>query len=215
MSTEVILALAYAAMLLAGAFALEWLSAHTHNRSQRFRTAGFTYEEKHDLWVCHQGEQLWPREFDREKRLVRYRAKAKVCNACPKKGGCTDSDEGREIVQAVDPWPHSEAGRFHRGIALMLVGLAILVLLVEVVRNHEPAEAGVLALLFGISLLAAWWLQKDFRSHPSGFPEPKPAHGVRLDLADVPGSRLHRRWAAQQDPAVATHRSPDQSNPSA
>ena len=39
---------------------------------------------------------------------------------------CTDSDRGREIVRPLDPWPHSEAGRFHRGLALMLVALALL-----------------------------------------------------------------------------------------
>ena len=45
MSAEVILAAGYAAALIAGAFSLEWLSAHTHRRSLRYRTAGFTYHE--------------------------------------------------------------------------------------------------------------------------------------------------------------------------
>ena len=58
------------------ALALEWLSAHTHRRSLRFRTtAGFEYRDEHDVWVCPEGEHLWPHEFDHQRRLVRYRAR--------------------------------------------------------------------------------------------------------------------------------------------
>ncbi len=120
---------------------LEWLSAHTHRRSLRYRTAGFTYHEQHDHWECPEGEHLWPHEFDHERRLVRYRAKAHVCNGCPRKEACTDSDRGREIVRPLDPWPHSEAGRFHRGLSLMLVALALLVLVVGR-RPQPPAGRG-------------------------------------------------------------------------
>jgi hypothetical protein len=82
-STEVFLAAGYAAFLGCGAFALEWLSAHTHRRALRYRTAGFSYDADHDHWQCPEGEHLWPHEFDRELRLVRYRARAHVCNRCP------------------------------------------------------------------------------------------------------------------------------------
>ena len=75
----------YAALLLRGRRALEWLSAHTHRRSLRYRTAGFTYDPEHDHWQCPEGEHLWPHEFDHERRLVRYRAKAHICNGCPRK----------------------------------------------------------------------------------------------------------------------------------
>lgn len=180
MSVEVLLAAGYGAVLLCGALILEWLSVHTHNRSREFRTSGFDYDEQHDLWVCHQGEQLWPAEFDRERRLVRYRAKAAVCNACPVQDTCTDSREGREITRAVDPWPHSEAGRFHRGIAVMLVALAAFVLAVVLVRNHEPVDLALLAPLLLGSLVATWWLARDLIHTPSNFPEPKPAHGNRI-----------------------------------
>ena len=182
MSAEVLLAAGYGLILLVGALVLEWLSVHTHNRSQAFRTSGFDYDAQHDLWVCHQGEQLWPSEFDRERRLVRYRAKAAVCNACPVRDGCTDSTEGREITRAVDPWPHSEAGRFHRGIAVMLATLACFALTVVIVRNHAPADLAVLAPLLLISLVAALWLARDLVHAPSNFPEPKPAHGNRIGV---------------------------------
>ena len=171
MSGETALAAAYSAFLIVGAFMLEWLSAHTHRRALRFRTAGFTYNEDRDHWVCPEGEHLWPHELDREARLVRYRARAHVCNACHVKHRCTDSDTGREIVRPLDPWPHSEAGRFHRVIALIMVGLGILILLVELVRRHRPEEALLVGALLVGAVGAARWLLRDLRAHPSGFPE--------------------------------------------
>ena len=170
MSSEAILAAAYAGFLLASAFLIEWLSAHTHRRALRFRTAGFVYDADHDHWRCPEGEHLWPHHFDRELRLVRYRARAHVCNACAVKEGCTDSDEGREIVRPLDPWPHSEAGRFHRVLSLTLVVLSVLLLCVELARNHTPPEA---ALLLGMGLVATFagrWLLRDLRMHPANFP---------------------------------------------
>jgi Transposase DDE domain len=180
MSVEALLAAGYATALLAAALVLEWLSAHTHRRSLRYRTAGFEYREQHDVWVCPEGEHLWPHEFDQERRLVRYRARAHVCNGCPLKEQCTDSDRGREIVRPLDPWPHSEAGRFHRVIALMLVALAALVLIVGLARNHELSELAALGGLLVLSVLVARLLARDLRTHPANFPEPTPSHGLRM-----------------------------------
>ena len=178
MSAEVVLAAGYATLLTGGAFALEWLSAHTHRRALRFRTAGFAYDASHDHWLCPEGEQLWPHEFDRERRLVRYRARAHVCNACPSKHRCTDSDDGREIVRPLDPWPHSEAGRFHRAIALLMVCLGALVLVVGLARHHEPPEALLLLGLLVPTALAARWLLRDLLAHPSNFPAHAASHGL-------------------------------------
>jgi hypothetical protein len=197
-SPEVLLAAGYAGALTAGAFLLEWLSAHTHRRSLRFRTAGFSYDEIHDHWQCPEGEHLWPHEFDEERRLVRYRAKAHVCNGCPRKEACTDSDGGREIVRPLDPWPHSEAGRFHRGMSLLMVVLSLLILAVEVTRNHRPAEAALLAALFALIALGGRWLVRDFRAHPAHFPESTASHGLRLAVAGSDGRRTKRRWRSQK-----------------
>src|SRR5215216_4009137 len=167
MTPEIYLVAGYAAFLVASALALEWLSAHTHRRALRYRTAGFDYDEQHDHWLCPEGQHLWPHEFDHERRLVRYRAKAHICNGCPRKDSCTDSDSGREVVRPLDPWPHSEAGRFHRGISLTMVALALFVVLVAGTRNTDPSEA---ALLLGLTTavgLAARWLQRDLRAHPA------------------------------------------------
>jgi Transposase DDE domain len=179
MSSETLLAGAYSVALLLCAGALEWLSAHTHRRSLRYRTAGFDYQADEDVWVCPEGEHLWPHEFDHERRLVRYRARAHVCNRCPLKEHCTDSDQGREIVRPLDPWPHSEAGRFHRAIAVMLVALAGLVAAAALARNHNPAEAGLLVGLLATCALITRLLLRDLRAHPANFPQPSPSQGLR------------------------------------
>jgi hypothetical protein len=191
-STEVFLAAGYAAFLGCGAFVLEWLSAHTHRRALRYRTAGFSYDAEHDHWRCPEGEQLWPHEFDRERRFVRYRARAHVCNSCRSKPRCTDSDRGREIVRPLDPWPHSEAGRFHRVIALMLLALSALILLVEAVRHHAPAEAALLLALLAAIALAGWWLLRDLRVHPANFPAPTTSRGLRLTIGAFDAQRQPR-----------------------
>jgi hypothetical protein len=195
MSAEVVLGAGYAGLLVAGAFVLEWLSAHTHRRSLRYRTAGFTYDETQDHWECPEGQHLWPHELDHERRLVRYRAKAHICNGCPRKAACTDSDRGREIVRPLDPWPHSEAGRFHRTISLLMVALAALILVVEAARHHERSEAALLLGLTIAAALAAGWLQRDLRAHPANFPAPAASQGLVATGAD--GRRPRSRWSSQ------------------
>ena len=197
MSQETFLVAGYAGFLLVAAVVLEWLSAHTHRRSLRYRTAGFSYDEQHDHWQCPEGEHLWPHEFDHERRLVRYRAKAHICNGCPRKDACTDSDRGREIVRPLDPWPHSEAGRFHRGLSLMLVALALLVIVIGGVRNHGSADAALQLGLLVLALAIGRWLWRDFRAHPAGFPAPSPAHGLRMTTTGADGQREPSRWTSQ------------------
>ena len=197
MSPEVLLAAGYAGLLVAGAFALEWLSAHTHRRSLRYRTAGFSYDETQDHWECPEGEHLWPHEFDHERRLVRYRAKAHICNGCPRKAKCTDSDRGREIVRPLDPWPHSEAGRFHRSISLLMVALGALILVVELARHHALPEAALLLGLLTAATLAGRWLLRDLRKHPANFPTPTPAHGLGLVATGADGRRPPSRWSSE------------------
>lgn len=198
MTGEVLLAAGYALALILAAFVLEWLSAHTHRRSLRYRTAGFTYDDEQDRWECPEGEGLWPHEFDEERRLVRYRAKPQTCNACPSKGRCTDSDRGREIVRPLDPWPHSEAGRFHRMLSLLLVGLGLMILVVEAVRHHAPEEGLLLAATFLAGAAAARWLLRDLLKHPANFPAPSGAQGLGLAVTAGDGVRAQSRWGSQR-----------------
>ena len=199
MSPEAVLLAGYAAFLLLGALMLEWLSAHTHRRSLRYRTAGFDYDPHGDAWRCPEGQHLWPHAVDHERRVVRYRARAHVCNACPRKAACTDSSHGREIARPLDPWPHSEAGRFHRGLSLVLVALALLVLILGAARNHEPPEAALLGALLLVAAAVGRWLLSDFRAHPANFPATGPSHGLRVVASDGEESRWRSRTRDSRD----------------
>jgi hypothetical protein len=182
MSTEALLAVGYAAFLLAASTGLDLLARHSHRRSERYRTAGFSFRQELDLWECPEGEHLHRVETDHARRLVRYRARPQVCNACPAKPDCTDSDRGRAIVRSLDPWPHSEAGRFHRGVCVVLAVVAALIAALALVRSDGSADVLALSALLGVSIAAAGRLLGAFRRTPSGFPQP-PNEPVRAGPA--------------------------------
>ncbi len=171
---EVFLAVGYAAFLLCVAGGLDLLARHSHARSERYRTAGFTYHHTHDAWICPEDQVLTRSETDHERRLVRYRGRPQICNSCLSKADCTDSEGGREVVRAMDRWPHSEAGRFHRGISLCVALVAGPVLAAEALRNHAPSELAVLGAALLVVALASWHLHSAFRTTPANFPFPKP-----------------------------------------
>jgi hypothetical protein len=167
---EVFLAAGYAAFLLCVAVGLDLLARHSHARSLRYRNAGFTYHPTHDAWICPEDQILSRSETDHERRLVRYRARPQICNHCPVKSDCTDSEHGREVVRAMDPWPHSEAGRFHRGISLVVALVAGMILAAETLRNHAPPELAVLGAALVVVALTLWHLHAAFRTTPANFP---------------------------------------------
>jgi hypothetical protein len=170
-SPTVFLAVGYALFLLALAGGLELLARNAHHRSQRFRTAGFIYHKHIDTWECSQGQHLLPTEVGHERRLVRYRARADVCNHCPLKQGCTDSNEGREIVRFLDPWPHSEIGRFHRGLSLVLGVLAAIIVVATMSSHHHLHELMVLGTALTFIVLVSLRLLASFRASLANFPD--------------------------------------------
>jgi hypothetical protein len=176
---EVVLVGGYSVVLLVVAFVLDWMAQHTQRRSERFRTAGFRYLPQHDAWTCSEDAMLWPMEYDKERHLVRYRAKPSVCNACHVKPGCTSSTNGREVTRALAPWPHSEAGRFHRGMSMVLVGCAAALLLVAAVRHLEPSTL-VLGVPMLFTILLGIRYSAHFRAAPANFPAPTPSTGLRV-----------------------------------
>ena len=181
--TETLLAAGYAVFLIAAAIALDLLARHAQHRSERYRTGGFTYMAGADAWECPEGERLHRVETDHELRLVRYRARAHVCNSCRLKDACTDSDEGREIASSLDSWPHSEAGRFHRGIAVVMVALAALVLAAAAMLHHGPGDLALLGAGLVVVTLAGLYLVADFRETP---PVSRGAYGEQSGDAPEP-----------------------------
>ena len=151
---EVALAAIYAVFLAGVAFVLETLAQRSHKRSERYRNSGFIYFQKMDLWECPAGRQLLRIDTDYERRVVHYRAPASDCNACSLKNNCTDSNEGRLLKSHLDSWVESELRWFHRGISLVLLLLATIILVAEAVRNAAPRDlliVGCLLLLVGLA----------------------------------------------------------------
>jgi len=166
---EVLLAAGYALFLGGVAGGLEFLARHSHKRSQRYRNSGFVYFQDLDQWECPAGRQLVRAETDFERRITIYRAPADVCNSCSLKLNCTDSHEGRRLESRMDAWFESELRRFHRGISLMLLGLASLILVSEALRYGGPRELSILlCLLLGVGI-AQMNLWKSLM-HPRGVP---------------------------------------------
>lgn len=192
---EAVLFTCYAAFLLVVAVALDRLARHSHARSERYRTAGFRYHPQHDAWVCPRDQMLWPAEFDERQRLMVYRAKPSVCNACPVKRDCTSSQHGREIWRPTEPWPHSEAARFYRGIVLVLVALAGLSSIATIARHPQPVNLAVAVMPLAASVLLAHRFTDHFRRTPSGFPAATAATGLRVTR---PG---RTRWASDRKSA--------------
>lgn len=128
----------YALALVATAWGVDAMARRVSQRAAQWRSGQFRYHADHDAWVCPEDHWLWPSSFDPKHRVMRYRAKPSVCNSCPVKSTCTTSEHGREISREIDPWPHSEAGRFHRGIACCVAALGVVMPLVMLARLHSP-----------------------------------------------------------------------------
>jgi hypothetical protein len=122
---EVWLAAGYCVALVGLAYVIDALARRAASISEGGVSGGFVYHKDHDAWQCPQDQWLWPRSFDAENRVMRYRGTPSVCNVCPVKDSCTTSASGREVQRAVDSWPASEAARFHRGIACVVVVLGL------------------------------------------------------------------------------------------
>jgi hypothetical protein len=166
---EVLLAAAYAVFLVVVAIVLERLARHSHQRSEQFQVAGFKYHPEPDHWECPTGHHLKRKEIDRHQRVVRYQAPGHICNKCSFKMNCTDSDSGREIERHLDSWLDSELQRFHRGISLALIFLAVLILIIEMVLHNRPADLLVLAtLLAPIGAVGSRLARSYFREQTHG-----------------------------------------------
>ena len=193
-SFTVLLVVAYAGFLLAVAYGFDRLAQRTSRRSARWRTGSFSYHADHDAWLCPQDQWLWPHSFDPDQRVIRYRAKPTVCNACPVKHSCTTSRHGREVTRQVDPWPHSEAGRFHRGIACSIAALAVVLPAGMLLSGPGLADVLVLVSTMAAAAAAGLPLARHLWRTPSGFPEHVPHR--RLGEPVARAQRFATRWGS-------------------
>jgi hypothetical protein len=193
-ATSVWLVAAYALLLVVVAWGFDLMARRASVRAARWRTGQFVYHADHDAWVCPQDQWLWPTSFDPKHRVMRYRAKPSVCNSCPVKSTCTTSNDGREVSREVDPWPYSEAGRFHRGIACVVGGLALLMPLATLIGEHSPADMLVLVGTALIVVVADVPLARHLWTSPANTPDHLPHRSNQEEAVAAAIDRYSTRW---------------------
>ncbi len=62
----------------------------------------FQYDPKQDVYTCPNGALLRLAKHRYTERTKEYRADAAICNACPLKEHCTDSERGRSLRRSFD-----------------------------------------------------------------------------------------------------------------
>ena len=213
-SLEVALVCGYAVALLLIAVAFDRMGARSAQRSAAWRTGNFLYHDDADAWKCHEDQWLWPASFDPDKRVVRYVGQHAICGRGPAKTECSPTPGPRELTRQVDPWPHSEAGRFHRGVSVAIGAVALMMVLVSLLFSAK-SPADVVLLLAALALVAAVGipLARHLWNTPDGFPEhlvldrgeapaapTGPYRSVRLDAEK---KAAEKNAAARQDPLSA------------
>lgn len=161
------LAAGYGLVLLAIAYGIDNMARRAARSVEGDEREGFVYHESHDAWLCPEDQWLWPHSFDPDNRVMRYRANPTICNSCPVKDTCTFSGAGREIRRNLDPWPASEAARFHRGIACTVVVLGMVWPIATMLSGPPPSDMFVLATTTVIVAAASLPLWSHLRRSPA------------------------------------------------
>lgn len=158
---EAWMATGYCLALVGLAYVIDALARRAASVSEGGISGGFRYHADHDAWKCPEDQWLWPQSFDPDNRVMRYRGTPSICNACPVKDTCTTSRSGREVQRAVDAWPASEAARFHRGIACVVVVMGLVWPIGVVFTGPGPDSL----LVLGVGVLVALALSIPLWSH--------------------------------------------------
>jgi len=156
MPPEPILMITYSAFLAVIAFFLEMAARVAHRRSMESDKAGFRYHRERNLWICPKEEHLFPVFSDPVKGTDVYRASASICNACPSKAACTDSDDGRAIEVRTLKGIEYGMQRFQRAISLTLLVLAAAMVGAEIFRTHMARDRMSLSFACVVFCGTAW-----------------------------------------------------------
>lgn len=195
----------YSLALVVIAWIFDYSAQRVSTRSSRWRNGEFVYLEDHDAWKCKEDQWLWPMSFDPENRVMLYKAHPIVCNNCHFKDGCTTSETGREIRREVDPWPHSEAGRFHRGIALAIAVLGVAMPVLAMIPLHSGMDIAVLAAVAMVAIASSIPLARHLWSNPANFPVgvvEKTRQETAVEVADRFASKYASKWGFGSDEAA-------------
>jgi hypothetical protein len=78
------------------------------HKTPYFGPSQFAYDAARDVYVCPQGQLLWPRQREEPAGLMEYRPDPGICPACPLQAACTPSSGGGRCT-ATEPKPTSSA----------------------------------------------------------------------------------------------------------
>jgi hypothetical protein len=184
-SVNVLLVSGYAVVLLLVAWGFDHMGQRSAEKAARWRTGNFVYHSDQDAWRCHQDEWLYPASFDPDKRVIRYAGQHAICGRCPVKDECSPTPGPRELTRAIDPWPHSESGRFHRGISLCIAVIAVFLAGAMLLGAHDAADVVILLSTVIVSLVVVAALARALVRTPANFPQSLP-HEASSEAADVP-----------------------------
>jgi hypothetical protein len=70
------------------------------NRTRFYPAERFQYDAENDRYICPQGQMLSLSSCRKSEQVYVYGVNASVCNACPVKTECTDSQSGRHIFRS-------------------------------------------------------------------------------------------------------------------
>jgi hypothetical protein len=115
------------------------------------------------------------------------------------KATCTTSDHGREISREIDPWPHSDAGRFHRGIACCVAGLGVVMPLAMLIGEHGMADTLVLGGAALLVTIAGVPLAQHLWNTPSNAPEHLPHRSGLEEQVAAAIDRYSTRWGTWKE----------------
>ena len=84
------------------------------SRTPYFGKSEFVYDAARDVYVCPQGDVLHRSGCVYKERVIRYKAAATTCNACPLKHRCTASSNGRQVRRNFDEVYLDRVRGYHR-----------------------------------------------------------------------------------------------------
>ena len=173
----------YAAVLLVVAWLFDQMGQRSATKSARWRTGNFVYHSDQDAWKCHEDQWLWPASFDPDKRVIRYAGQHAICGRCPVKQECSPTPGPRELTRQLDPWPFSDAGRFHRGISLCVAVIAVFMPTAMLLGATGLADVIVLVTTIIVAGMASVPFARHLWKTPRNFPE-----SIRTEASsDAPG----------------------------
>ena len=165
----------YSLSLLLVGWSFDYMARRTTEKSANWHRGGnFRYDKKQDAWLCPQDHWLFPTEFDPETRLMQYRADPDICNACPVKDNCTTSMSGKSVTRPTDPWPYSEAGRFHRGLACVVAAFGMVLPIICLVINHSPGDILLFTVVIVLVAVGMYPLLRHLGNTPVAVPNENP-----------------------------------------